>query len=120
MNNSKNTILRAEQSRAEQSRAEQTRVIGCMPGYEVANRVYDTDYLAPTIRTYQGGGLQPKFIEVKEMADTVMIKQATKDGYIECEVPGIADLNYVSSTTRRGRVQEGGADFSDNSNGEYP
>ena len=108
MNNSKNTILRAEQSRAEQSRAEQTRVIGCMPGYEVANRVYDTDYLAPTIRCYQGGGLQPKFIEVKEMADTVMIKQATKDGYIECEVPGIADLNYVSSTTRRGRVQEGG------------
>ena len=99
MNDSKNTILRAEQrraeqsraeqSRAEQSRAEQTRVIGCMPGYEVANRVYDTDYLAPTIRTYQGGGLQPKFIEVKEMADTVMIKQATKDGYIECEVPGI-------------------------------
>lgn len=103
MNDSKNTILRAEQSRAEQ-----TRVIGCMPGYEVANRVYDTDYLAPTIRTYQGGGLQPKFIEVKEMADTVMIKQATKDGYIECEVPGIADLNYVSSTTRRGRVQENG------------
>ena len=79
-----------------------------MPGYEVANRVYDTDYLAPTIRCYQGGGLQPKFIEVKKMADTVMIKQATKDGYIECEVPGIADLNYVSSTTRRGRVQENG------------
>ena len=50
----------------------------------------------------------------------VLIKQATAEGYIECELPGIADLNYVSSTTRRGRVQEGGADFSDNSNGEYP
>jgi DNA (cytosine-5)-methyltransferase 1 len=127
MNNNENTIFRAEQ----------TRVIGCMPGYEVANRVYDTDYLAPTIRCYQGGGLQPKFIEVsivaqrgrglnneqqlEERADgltntittvqkdnMVLVKQATKDGYIECEVPGIADLNYVSSTTRRGRVQENG------------
>ncbi len=79
-----------------------------MPGYEVANRVYDENYLAPTIRTYQGGGLQPKFIEVRKVEDKVMIKQATKDGYIECEVPGIADLNYVSSKTRRGRVQDNG------------
>lgn len=76
--------------------------------FESANRVYDINGISPTIPTCSGGGIQPKFIEVKEMADTVMIKQATKDGYIECEVPGIADLNYVSSTTRRGRVQENG------------
>ena len=40
--------------------------------------------------------------------ETVRIKQATKEGYIECKVGGVADLSYPSSTTRRGRVQDGG------------
>ena len=39
---------------------------------------------------------------------TVRIKQATKEGYIECEVGGVADLSYPTSTTRRGRVQDMG------------
>ena len=38
----------------------------------------------------------------------VLIKQATKEGYISCEIPGIADLSYPDSKTRRGRVIEGG------------
>ena len=42
------------------------------------------------------------------MLETVKIKQATKDGYIECEVGGIADLSFPDSETRRGRVQENG------------
>lgn len=37
----------------------------------------------------------------------VRIKQATKDGYIECKVPGIADFSFPDSKTRRGRVQSG-------------
>jgi DNA (cytosine-5)-methyltransferase 1 len=40
--------------------------------------------------------------------ETVKIKQATKDGYIECKVGGVCDLLYPTSTTRRGRVQDGG------------
>ena len=105
--------------------------------FESANRVYGVSGIAPTIPTCSGGGIQPKIIDVSIVAqrgrglnneqqleertdgltntittvqkdNMVLIKQATKDGYIECEVPGIADLNYVSSTTRRGRVQEGG------------
>lgn len=36
--------------------------------------------------------------------EKVRIKQATKQGYIECTVG--ADLSYPSSKTRRGRVQE--------------
>lgn len=36
--------------------------------------------------------------------EVVRIKQATKKGYIECEIGGVADLNYPSSKTRRGRV----------------
>lgn len=38
----------------------------------------------------------------------VRIKQATKTGYIECCVPGVADLSFPNSKTRRGRVQQGG------------
>ena len=38
----------------------------------------------------------------------VNIKQATKQGYIECEVGGVADLSYPDSKTRRGRVQDNG------------
>lgn len=40
--------------------------------------------------------------------ETVKIKQATKDGYIECEVGGVADLSYPNSKTRRGIVQDRG------------
>lgn len=40
--------------------------------------------------------------------ETVKIKQATKQGYAECKIGGVADLSYPDSTSRRGRVQEGG------------
>ncbi|MBO5700354.1 MAG: DNA cytosine methyltransferase [Bacteroidales bacterium] len=36
------------------------------------------------------------------------IPQATKQGYIEVEQGGVFDAAYPESTTRRGRVQEGG------------
>ena len=45
---------------------------------------------------------------ISKVEGEVRIKQATKKGYIECELPGCADLSYPSSTTRRGRVQDGG------------
>ena len=38
----------------------------------------------------------------------VLIRQATKEGYTECEPDGIADLSYPNSKTRRGRVIEKG------------
>lgn len=38
----------------------------------------------------------------------VAIKQATKHGYIECELGGVADLSYPDSKTRRGCVQDNG------------
>ena len=42
------------------------------------------------------------------VVETVKIKQATSQGYIECEVGGIADLSFPDSKTRRGRVQDNG------------
>lgn len=53
------------------------------------------------VGTRGGGNTEPKVEQIR-------IKQATKKGYIECEVGGVADFSYPNSTTRRGRVQEGG------------
>lgn len=63
-----------------------------------AERVYDPNYISPTMDTCSCGNRMPK----------VAIKQATKKGYAECEVGGVADLSYPDSKTRRGRVQEDG------------
>ena len=40
----------------------------------------------------------------------VAIPANTKEGVIECELGGVIDISYPSSTTRRGRVQDGGTD----------
>lgn len=42
------------------------------------------------------------------VVETVKIKQATKQGYIECEIGGVVDFSYPDSETRRGRVQDNG------------
>lgn len=36
------------------------------------------------------------------------IRQATRQGYVDCKTEGCADLNYPSSKTRRSRVIGGG------------
>jgi site-specific DNA-cytosine methylase len=66
--------------------------------FESEKRVYGTNGIAPTLtaRDYKG-------------AKQILIPQATKKGYIEMNVPGVCDLLYPNSKTRRGRVQEGGA-----------
>ena len=38
----------------------------------------------------------------------VKVKQATSQGYIECELGGVANLSFPDSQTRRGRVIENG------------
>ena len=67
-----------------------------------AGSVWDIEGLSPTLDTMQVGWRQPCII------DKLLVPQATKSGYIEMELPGVADLSYPSSKTRRGRVQEGG------------
>ena len=67
-------------------------------GQDCIKRAYSTDKTAPTLTTMQGGMREPK----------VLIPQATKKGYIEMDLPGVCDLSYPNSKTRRGRVQEDG------------
>lgn len=47
--------------------------------------------------------------------EKVKIRQATKQGWIECDVGGVADLSFPDSKLRRGRVQ-GGLDQPDCNN----
>lgn len=42
------------------------------------------------------------------LVDKVGIKQATKQGFIECRLGGVFDASYPTSELRRGRVQGGG------------
>lgn len=42
------------------------------------------------------------------LLENVKIRQATKDGSIECEIGGCFDASYPNSQTRRGRVQDKG------------
>ena len=103
--------------------------------FESANRVYGTDGIAPTLPTCGGGNIEPKILECVAMRgrgenneqqlevrsdnltnsittvqkdNLVLIRQATKQGFIPCEVGGVVDLNYPDSKTRRGRVQGNG------------
>jgi DNA (cytosine-5)-methyltransferase 1 len=68
-----------------------------------SGRVYSADGLSPTLRTVTGGHNEPKIAD-----SPLKVPQATARGYAECEVGGVFDGSYPNSTTRRGRVQEGG------------
>lgn len=98
-------------------------------------RIYSTDGCSPTLNTCGGGSHEPKIVQLgnvnpsgkgmngnvfdenglaptlttnKGEGNKIAIRQATKKGYIECELGGVADLSYPKSKTRRGRVQENG------------
>lgn len=64
------------------------------PNFNQSGVVYDTDGIAPTLRAYQGGNLEPK----------IRVKEATKQGYAEAEVGDSINLSRPNSKTRRGRV----------------
>ena len=64
------------------------------PNFNQSGVVYETSGIAPTIRAYQGGNLEPK----------IRVKEATSKGYAEAEVGDSVNLSHPNSKTRRGRV----------------
>ena len=62
-----------------------------------SNTVYDSDHIGRSLCACD-----------YKSPMMVNIKQATKQGYIECEVGGVADLSYPDNKTRRGTVQDNG------------
>lgn len=76
-------------------------------GKSQCNDVYDPNGNYPSICAGTHGNCNPSIIENPQI-QKVAIPQATKQGYVECEIGGVADLSYPKSKTRRGRVQENG------------
>ena len=64
------------------------------PNFNQCGVVYETDGIAPTIRAYQGRGLEPK----------IRVKEATSQGYAEAQIGDSVNLSHPNSKTRRGRV----------------
>lgn len=87
-------------------------------------RIYSTDGCSPTLNTCGGGSHEPKIVQLgnvnpsgkgmngnvfdenglaptlttnKGEGNKIAIRQATKKGYIECELGGVADLSYPES-----------------------
>ena len=63
-------------------------------GHDSIKRVYSEEGLSPTLTNMQGGNRQPK----------ILIKNATKKGYVEAIEGDSINLAYPNSETRRGRV----------------
>lgn len=61
---------------------------------EIVGNTKNPNGIAPTIRAYQGGNLEPK----------IRVKEATKQGYAEAEIGDSVNLSHPNSKTRRGRV----------------
>lgn len=59
------------------------------PNFNQSVVVYDTDGIAPTIRAYQGGNLEPK----------IRVKEATKQGYAEATIGDSVNLSHPNSKT---------------------
>ena len=59
-----------------------------------AGSIYDKEGISPTLNVMQGGWRQP----------SIMIKNATKKGYLEATEGDGINLSYPDSKTRRGRV----------------
>ena len=94
------------------------------PNFNQSGVVYEIDGIAPTIRAYQGGGLEPKIIQrahgynqggEHDIAPTLTsnsyhennvlkITEATSQGYAEAEIGDSVNLSHPNSKTRRGRV----------------
>ena len=81
----------------------------CEPGDTINayNKTVDKSGLCPTLTT-RPEGFKTAILPVVENNNSIKIKQATKQGYIECKAGGVADFSYPESKLRRGRVQGGG------------
>ena len=63
-------------------------------GRGMNGNVFDSDYLCPTLTTNKGEGIK------------ILIKNATKKGYLIADDGDRNDTAYPFSKTRRGRVQK--------------
>lgn len=71
------------------------------PGIELEQRLEpNSEGICNTLTTVQKDNLV--------LEETIKIKQATKKGYAECKIGGVADFSFPDRKTRRGRVEQNG------------
>lgn len=70
-----------------------------MKGNESIRRVYDPEWISPTLTASQRGHRQPKIIE-----PIFAVPEATKKGYAVAEVGDSINISHINSKTRRGRI----------------
>ena len=63
-------------------------------GNPQVTRVYDINGISQTLNTMQGGGREPK----------ILVREATKQGYVVANVGDSINFSHPNSKTRRGRV----------------
>lgn len=86
-------------------------------GKHQSNTVYSENGVSPSITTINGGGTQQiKVLDAKK----IKIRQATKDGFIDCEIGGGGGfgLSNISNTQRSSARKR--TDLPNFDNGEYP
>ena len=89
-------------------------ICNCLTSVSKDNMVLEKTFIAydeqnqnirkETFETVVTDGSSPKHNNRVVETAKIKIRQATKDGFIDCEIGGVADLDYPSSETRRGRV----------------
>ena len=87
--------------------------------FELANRVYDEEGISPTIPTNSGSDHIPKIMDVEEIPK-IKIRQATEQGFVECEVGGGGRFKLPEKPNTQRQGGKEWADMSDTDNGEYP
>lgn len=71
------------------------------------NRIRADQNTMTTLTTNCGTDALRNGVKIIEQTH-IKVKQATRQGYIECELGGVANLCFPKSLTRRGRVIENG------------
>lgn len=96
--------------------------------HDISRRVYDSDYIAPSLHTCGGGNSEPKVVVVGKINSSqdgvvvsaegiapthtaghgntpkILVREATKTGYAEAYEGDSINLEQPNSKTRRGRV----------------
>lgn len=67
-------------------------------------RTIKTQYAQTSVQNFESQGT----FGATGCVQKIKIRQATEQGFAECEIGGVCDLNYEKSETRRGRVIEDG------------
>lgn len=78
---------------------------GGQNGIDLYNKNYFVD-IHPTITTKTI--TSDNYFIMEKNDNYIIVPSNTAEGYVECEVGGVLDISYPCSTTRRGRVQDGG------------